>query len=73
MLLKINLSRFQKCCSVVFVMLPFLAIAQDPFADDTNDITPAAPIDDYVFIALAVGVFYAYRFFKTQHISKSKG
>lgn len=64
MLLKINPSKFQKCCSVVFVMLPFLAIAQDPFADDTNDITPAAPIDDYVFIALAVGVFYAYRFLK---------
>jgi hypothetical protein len=66
MTLKISTTTLQKCFSIFFVMLPFFAIAQDSFDDDTDDITPAVPIDDYIFIVLAIGVYLAYRIFKTQ-------
>jgi amino acid permease len=64
-------SRLQKGYCILFLVLPFFAMAQDSFNDDTKD-TQAAPIDDYIVIALAIGIYYAYRFFKTQYTLKTK-
>jgi hypothetical protein len=58
-------SRLQKIYSILFLLLPFFAMAEDSFNDDTNDLTPAAPIDIYIVPALFIGIYFAYRFFKT--------
>jgi amino acid permease len=64
-------SRLQKGYCILFLALPFLAMAQgDTFQDDTNDL--AAPIDNYILLALLLGIFFAYRFFKTQYAIKTK-
>jgi amino acid permease len=64
-------SRLQKGHCILFLVLPFLTMAQgDTFQDDTNDL--AAPIDNYILLALLLGIFFAYRFFKTQYAIKTK-
>ena len=57
-------SRLQKIYSILFLLLPFFAMAEEAFPDNTDDVTPAAPIDDYLPLALLLGVYFAYRFLK---------
>jgi hypothetical protein len=63
----------QKGLSIFFVLLPFFAIAnEDPFFDDTDDITPVASIDNYIPLVLVIVIYFTYRYFKTQHSLKTK-
>lgn len=57
----------RKACILFFMLMPFLtAIAQeDEFEDDVQDV-PAAPIDNYILIAIALAIYIAYQFLKTQ-------
>ena len=59
-------SRLQKGYSILLLLLPFFAMAQDPFDDNTDDVEPA-PIDNYILLALLLGIYFAYRFFNTQY------
>ncbi|WP_396185930.1 FISUMP domain-containing protein [Flavobacterium sp.] len=45
-------------------------MAEEAFPDDTDDLTPAAPIEDYVPLALLLGIYFAYLFLKAR-ITKS--
>ncbi len=73
MIPKTSTPRLQKGYSILFLVLPFLAMASgDLFPDDTNDVTPVAPIDNYVLLALLLGIYFACRFFKTQYAIKTK-
>ena len=64
-------SRLQKGYCILFLALPFLAMAQgETFQDDTNDL--AAPIDNYILLALLLGIYFAYRFFKPYCSIKTK-
>jgi len=65
---------FQKTIlTVAFVVVPFFtAIAQETFPDDTDDLTPAAPIDDYIWLMLVVAIYLAFRFFKQKQIINSE-
>ena len=65
-------SRLQKGYSILLLLLPFFAIAQDSFNDNVNDVEPPAPIDNYVLVALLLGIFFAYRFFKPYCSIKTK-
>ena len=63
----------QKFLTVAFVMLPFFAAmanAGDPFDDDVID-TPAAPIDDYIWLMLVVAIYLAFQFFKQKQKTNS--
>jgi amino acid permease len=63
----------QKILTVAFVIVPFFtAMAQENFGDDVDDITPAAPIDDYVWLMLVVAIYLAFRFFKQKQIINSE-
>ena len=64
-------SNLKKGYCFLFLALPFFAMAQDPFDDNTNDVEPA-PIDNYILLALLLGIYFAYRFFKTQYAIKTK-
>jgi hypothetical protein len=70
MIPKTSTSILQKGYGILFLVLPFLAIAQEEFPDDTDDLTPAAPIEDYVPLALLLGIYFAYLFLKAR-ITKS--
>jgi amino acid permease len=62
----------QKTATLVFTVLPFLAaVAQeDEFQDDVQDVqAPAAPIDNYILIAVVIAIYLSYRFIKTQQIN----
>ena len=59
-------SRLQKGYSILFLALPFLAMAQDPFNDNINDVEPPAPIDNYILLALLLGIYFAYRFLQNK-------
>ena len=59
-------SRLQKGYCILFLALPFLAIAQDDFIDDTDDLTVPVPIDNYILVALLLGVYFAYRFLQNK-------
>lgn len=55
---KVPAISLQKQWCMVFILLPFLAISQQPFTQDTDDVT-AAPIDDYDLYGLSSsGVCY---------------
>ena len=59
--------------TVAFVIVPFFtAMAQEGFDDNTDDITPAAPIDDYLWLMLVVAIYVAFRFFKQNQIINSE-
>jgi len=65
---------FQKILMVAFMLLPFftaMANDGDPFDDDTDDITPPAPIDDYIWLMLVVAIYVAFQFFKQKQITNS--
>jgi amino acid permease len=71
MILKTSTSKLQKGYSILLLLLPFLAMAQgETFQDDTNDL--AAPIDNYILLALLLGIYFAYRFFKPYCSIKTK-
>ena len=73
MIPKTSTSRLQKGYSVLFLVLPFLAMAQgETFQDDIDDVTPVSPIDNYILLALLLGIYFAYRFFKTQFAINTK-
>ena len=66
-------SNLKKGYSILLLLLPFFAIASgDSFLDNTNDDTPVSPIDNYLLLALLLGIYFAYRFFKTQYAIKTK-
>jgi hypothetical protein len=65
-------SRLQKGYSILFLALPFFAMAQDSFNDNVDDVTPAAPIVNYILTAMLLGVYLAFRFFKTYNSIKTK-
>ncbi len=64
-------SRIQKGYILLLLLLPFLAVAQEDFDPDTDDITPATPIDDYIILALLLVIYYTYRFIKLKNIQKN--
>jgi amino acid permease len=73
MIPKTSTSNLQKGYSILLLLLPFFAIASgDSFLDNTNDDTPVSPIDNYILLALLLGIYFAYRFFKTQYAIKTK-
>ncbi len=66
-------SRLQKGYSILFLLLPFLSMATgDTFIDDTNDQTAVSPIDNYILTAILLGVYLAFRFFKTYNSIQTK-
>ena len=59
---------------ITFVLLFVLQLAQaQPVfeSDNVQDVTPA-PINNYILLALVLGIYFAYRFFKTQYAIKTK-
>ena len=40
--------KLQKAYSILFLLLPFLAMAQEDFTPDTDDLASNAPIDNYI-------------------------
>lgn len=67
---KTSTSRIQKRYSILFLALPFLAMAQEALPGGTNNTVDVAPIDDYLPLALLLGVYFAYRFLKPTLTSK---
>jgi hypothetical protein len=63
---KTSISRLQIGYSILLLLFPFLAMAQEIFPDNTDDVTPAAPIDDYAPLALLLGIYFAYRFLQNK-------
>jgi hypothetical protein len=64
-------SKLQKRYSILFLALPFLAMAQEALpGGTTNDTTDVAPIDDYLPLALLLCIYFAYRFLKPTLIPK---
>ena len=60
-------SRLQKGYSILFLVLPLLAMAQgETFQDDIDDLDQGAPIDNYILLALLLGIFFAYRFLQNK-------
>ncbi len=58
-------SNHKKGYCFLFLALPFFAMAQEEtFLDDTDDL--AAPIDNYLLLALLLGVYFAYRFLQNK-------
>ena len=64
-------SRIQKGYILLLLLLPFLVVAQEDFEPDTDDITPATPIDDYIILALLLAIYFAYRFIKLKNIQNN--
>ena len=64
-------SRIQKGYILLLLLLPFLVVAQEDFEPDTDDITPATPIDDYIILALVLAIYFAYRFIKLKNIQNN--
>jgi hypothetical protein len=65
-------SNLKKGHCILFLVLPFFAMAQDSFNDNVNDVEPPAPIDNYILLALLLGSYFVYRFFKTQYAINTK-
>ena len=62
---KTNTSKLQKRYSILFLVLPFLAMADGPEAlPGGTDTTDVAPIDDFLPFALLLGIYFAYQFLK---------
>ena len=63
---KTSTSNLQKGYSILFLALPFFSMAQDLFDDNIDDVTQPVPIDNYVLVALLLGIFFAYRFLQNK-------
>jgi hypothetical protein len=59
-------SNLKKGYCFLFLALPFFAMAQDLFDDNIDDVTQPAPIDNYILLALLLGIFFAYRFLQNK-------
>ena len=60
-------SNLKKGYCFLFLVLPFFAMATgDSFYDNVNDVEPPAPIDNYILLALLLGIFFAYRFLQNK-------
>ena len=71
--LKANSSIFQKGPIILFLIVPFFAMAQgDTFSDNTNDETSPSPIDNYLLVAMLIGIYFAYSFLKSKFQIKAK-
>ena len=66
MIPKTSTSNLKKGYCFLFLALPFFAMAQDLFDDNINDVEPPAPIDNYILLALLLGIFFAYRFLQNK-------
>jgi hypothetical protein len=70
--LKANSSIFQKG-PIILLIVPFFAMAQgDTFSDNTSDETSPSPIDNYLLVAMLIGIYFAYRFLKSKFQIKAK-
>jgi hypothetical protein len=72
---KTNTSKLQKRYSILFLVLPFLAMADGPEGlpgGTTNVDDTTAPIDNYVLVAMLIGIYLTYRFLKTTHKIKTR-
>ncbi|RAR47262.1 hypothetical protein [Flavobacterium lacus] len=62
--------------TLLFCLLPHLAMADDSFDEDTDDLTPeeseppGAPIDDHVGLVFLLGIAGAFYFIQKKQISK---
>ncbi len=55
------------------ILLPIVNLfAQEDFTDDTDDITPAAPIDNYVLVAFVLAIVLALYFKQTRQLTTNK-
>lgn len=53
--------------SFIFILLPLCsALADEGFDDDIDDVTPPAPIDDYILVVLLSAIAVTFWFFKNQ-------
>jgi hypothetical protein len=59
-------SNLKKGYCFLLLALPFFAMAQDLFDDNIDDVTQPVPIDNYVLVALSLGIFFAYRFLQNK-------
>lgn len=64
---------------VQFLLLSIVMFAQDPGdgsegggLEGDGDTTPAAPIDDYVWVLALVGLLFAFMWFRSIHSNKTK-
>lgn len=57
-----NTLKIQKVYSLLFLAIPFVAMAQEnnPGGGDTQDV----PIDNYLLVAMLLGIYVAYRLLK---------
>ena len=69
---KTSASRLQIGYCILFLLFPFLAIAQDSFNDNIVDNIPVSPIDNYILVALLLGIYFAYFFLNHTAQSKQK-
>ncbi len=61
--------------TLVFIVIPMVnafANEDDPFDEDVDDVTPQAPIDDYIVLALLIAVIIAFRYFKKQQFRSAE-
>ncbi len=61
--------------TLFFILIPIVsafANADDPFDEDVDDVTPPAPIDDYILLALLIAVIIAFRYFKKQQLPSGR-
>ena len=66
MIPKTSTSNLKKGYCILFLVLPFFAMAQDSFNDNVNDVEPPAPIDNYILLELLLGIYFAYRFLQNK-------
>ncbi len=52
--------------TISFVLYATVAIAQEGFEEDVPDITPAAPIDDWVIPVFLIAIVMMYFYLKKQ-------
>jgi len=67
-----NYKRFQIGYSLLFLLFPFIAMAQDVFVDNVTDQTPVTPIDNHLLLLMSISIYFTFRFFKTNDSIKTK-
>ncbi|MFN3908170.1 MAG: hypothetical protein ACK4JX_03985 [Flavobacterium sp.] len=59
--------------TVLTILLPLTNLfANEDFPDDTDDLTPPAPIDNYILVALVLAVVLAYYYKQTKQLTTNK-